>query len=193
MPSPRRIREPRGNRLACPRTLPARPSRAPRRAAASPLHMPLSRSPENTTFTRRHRPPSWPASTSGGQAPPATLNKRLLAGAELLQRLVGVPDGLWVVAEELAGHRSPARAGRRRLHGRGHDPSMAGLCLGLSRCRSDDYANANRTGCDCHDKLPHGCSSRFGRAPQYHTRWVGSRSPLLVRRVGDKRHHLSAA
>jgi hypothetical protein len=36
----RRIREPRGNRLACPRTLPARPSRAPRRAAASPLHMP---------------------------------------------------------------------------------------------------------------------------------------------------------
>src|SRR3712207_7438461 len=33
-------------------------------------------------------------------------------------------------------------------------------------------------------------SSRFGQAPQYRMRRVVSRSPLLVRPVGDKRHHL---
>ncbi|HVJ13366.1 MAG TPA: tyrosine-type recombinase/integrase [Burkholderiales bacterium] len=45
------------------------------------------------------------------------LNEPLLAGAELVQGLVGVADGLGIVAEEHAGHLPPAGTERRGLHG----------------------------------------------------------------------------
>ena len=50
----------------------------------------------------------------------------------------------------------------------------AGSACGLGRCRSRDYADANRTSCKCCNELPHG-APYFGLKLQYHTRRVGSR------------------
>src|SRR5215210_3993552 len=88
----------------------------------------------------------------------------VLAGAELPHGPPGVLDGLGVVTEEELGHRAPART---KLYGVGDDLCLAGRlarsACGRSHCRRYDHASANRTGCECHDELPHGAPSVLDR------------------------------